>query len=719
MMRITSIYILLLVCLNCFGQEPESISRDLIEQRIEAIAETLDDESDVDFTTLFDVLNGYTQRPLNINKASIEELATMQLLSDVQVNALRRHIQRTGPLLSIYELQVINGFDMATIRMIRPFISVGSQEQRSRPTLKQILDGGNSEFIVRSVTSIEERAGFRDRTNIFGQEYIDPDGEIALDFNDNQVVDSLRQNGRVYLGSPYQLYSRYRFKYRNNVSFGITAEKDAGEEFFRGTQRDGFDFYSAHLFLRDVGPLKTLALGDYVAQFGQGLTFWSGLGFGSKSAYTMNIKRNARGLLPYASVNENLFLRGAAASYQFNKVELTAFYSKKKLDANVDLETNDLDPDVLIISSFAQDGLHRRPLELSKKDAIDERIIGGNLKYKHKALSLGFTAAHVDFGAELVRSTQAFNQFEFQGSSNSTVGTDFSWVYKSLNAFGEFSRSANGGTAYLAGVLFSPDKIVSMSLLHRNYDRDYHGLNSVAFAEGSNAWNEKGTYIGLEIKPKRAWTLNAYYDQFAFPWLRFQVDAPSAGNEWLIQLTHRVNRSIEMYARVRRQDKARNSTLTTEGIDPLIRVEQTNYRFDVKYKVSRSITLRTRLEGIDFDRDDRALQHGFLIYQDFIHRPLGSPWQFTSRLALFDTDSFDARIYAYENELIGVYSILPYSGRGMRWYGMARVKIKRRVDLWVRYGTWIYNDRDTFSSGLQEISTNSRSDLKVQMRIKF
>jgi hypothetical protein len=42
------------------------------------------------------------------------------------------------------------------------------------------------------------------------------------------------------------------------------------------------------------------------------------------------------------------------------------------------------------------------------------------------------------------------------------------------------------------------------------------------------------------------------------------------------------------------------------------------------------------------------------------------------RFALFDTEGYDARMYAYENELIGVFSIPPYAGRGIRWYGMAR-----------------------------------------------
>lgn len=705
--------------LVCQGQEPDGFSIDLIEQRIEAIAEEQGDNSEIDFTMLFDLLNGYREKPLNLNKANDAELAAMQLLSDAQVLDLRKHIKRFGPLLSLYELQVIPSFDLPAIRLLSPFVTLGSQADRSRPSFKEVMNNARHEIMIRSITNIEQRRGFYDRTNLFGLPYTDPGGDALPDVNDQQIRDSLRTNGKVYLGSPYKLYTRYRFRYRNNVSAGITAEKDEGEEFFKGSQQQGFDYYSAHLFIRDIGPLKTLALGDYVAQFGQGLTFWSGLGFGAKSSYTMNIKRNARGLMPYASVNENLFLRGAAASYQFNDFEFTAFYSKKQIDANVNDDASDLDPDVLIISSFQQDGLHRRPIELEKKDAINERIIGGNLKYTKGDLRIGATAAHVDFGAELVRNTSAYNQFEFQGSENTTAGIDAQYVLGSMNAFAEVSRSANGGLAYLTGAIFSPDKIVSLSVLHRNYARDFHGLNSIAFSEGSNPWNERGTYIGLEVRPKRAWRLNAYFDQFDFPWLRFQTDAPSAGHEWLIQLNHRIKRGTEMYVRVRKQDKARNSSLTTEGIDPLTRIEQSNYRFNLRYKVSDAITLRTRMEAVDFNRADEPLEHGFLIYQDLIHRPLGSPWQFTARVALFDMDTYDSRVYAYENDLVGLYSILPYYGRGMRWYLMARVKIKRRVDLWVRYGSWIYNDRNSFSSGLQEINGNRRSDLKAQLRYRF
>ena len=98
-------------------------------------------------------------------------------------------------------------------------------------------------------------------------------------------------------------------------------EKDPGEEFFTGSKKQGFDFYSGHFFMKNFGVLKALAVGDYQAQFGQGLTFWSGLAFG-KSADAIGIKRNAVGLRPYTSVDENRFLRGVATTVGFKNFEI-------------------------------------------------------------------------------------------------------------------------------------------------------------------------------------------------------------------------------------------------------------------------------------------------------------------------------------------------------------------------------------------------------------
>ena len=708
--------------------------RDMIERRVEVVAEQLGEDSDADLTALFEILFDRFGDPLDLNRATPEEVAALQLLSDVQIAALQEHIREEGALLSIYELQAIDGFDPQVIELIRPFVTVRERTSNTRTPLREVLRLADHEFIVRSITDVQQRRGYQDRDNLFGNSYMDPEGDPLPDVNDPQVVDSLRRDGKVYLGSPYKLYTRYRFRYRQNISFGITAEKDEGEEFFQGSQSDGFDFYSAHLFVRDVGPLKSIAVGDFQAQFGQGLTYWSGFGYGGKSSYTMNIKRNAPGLLPYASVNENLFLRGVGATLALGeRFALTAFDSNRKVDASLaagdTLDTGEIEA---AFSSFQEDGFHRTPNELAKKDALGVQSTGGHLHYAARRLSIGATAVHTAYDVPLERDLRPYNRAEFTGDALTNLGVDWNVLYRNLSWFGEVSTTVAHSmeqkklpVAWLSGALVALDPRVSLSVLFRDYPVNYLGLHSVAFADGSHPWNERGFYTGLEVKASRQWTINAYFDQYRFPWLRYLVDAPSQGYEVLGQVNWKPSKKVEIYGRVRHREYQKNASTGVDGIDPLVDVRQTNWRFNTSARVSNSISLRTRVELVDYQRGEGPRDHGFLIAQDVVHRPMRSPVELTFRLALFQTDSYDARVYAYENDLTGLFSFPPYYDRGMRWYAMVRLTPLRRVDLWVRYGSWIWNDQNVYSSGLQEISTGPdarqvmRSDVKVQLRVTF
>ena len=699
--------------------------RDLIEQRISTIAEQLGDESDVDLSALADQLTERLSDPINLNRTDAEELGSLHLLTDIQINAIIAHIQRFGKFISIYELQTVDGLDNATLEILRPFVTV-SGEGSSRTSLKEMLANGKSELLFRTQINIEQRKGYiGGNRDPFNSPFRPAEGSILPDVDDPEVLDSLRANSKVYLGSPWKIYTRYRFKYRRNLDFGITAEKDEGEEFFKGSQKQGFDFYSAHLFLRDIGALKAVAIGDYQAQFGQGLVFSSGLSFARKSAYTMNISKDAAGLSPYASVNENQFLRGAAATMGFGKhFEGTAFISKKKYDASIqtstDTSSTGFSDEQTSFSSFLEDGYHRTTAELAKKNVLDEFIYGGHIDYKRTGWRLGATAAQVNFDNTLIKtSTQPYNQYEFQGNSNTTYGFDWNAVHRNVTWFGEGARSANGGMAGLTGVLVALDKRLSLAMLYRDLQRDFQGLYSTAFAESSNPWNERGLYTGIELKPSRQWVFNAYYDQFTFPWLRYQTNGPSSGYEALGQLTWTPSKAVQIYVKARTQMKPRNTAETVTGIPPLVDTKQNNYRFNASYRVSSGVTLRTRIESVDYYRGSNPVDHGFLIYQDIVHRPKRGRLEFTGRIALFSTDSYDSRIYAFESDVPGVFSLPPIYGRGMRWYAMMRWSVARHLDFWARYGITMYTDRDIISSGLEQISGNHKSDLKLELRYTF
>lgn len=673
------------------------LKQQIIEQRIEAIVENLEDGIELDYTTLFDDFKYYLEHPLNLNKANEGELKQLYLLSDVQIFALFEHIRMYGPLREIYELQAINGWDLFTIRNLLPFVRVGEKLEASQWKLKDVLKEGSHDLFLRYSRVLEEQRGYA------------PISDEELEANPNAR----------YLGSPDRLYTRYRFRFRNNLSVGFTAEKDAGEEFFTGTQANGFDFYSAHLFYQDKGWLRKVAIGDFQAQFGQGLAMWTGFGFG-KSPFIMNAKRNAIGLRPYTSVDENLFFRGTGVTFGHKQFELTLLYSDKDIDANVAArDTLDSEQAALSISSFNISGLHRTPRELERKNSLRERNIGGNLSWTSRRLSLGVTALQTLYDADVNRNLRLYNQFEFNQSDNFVAGFDYNYIFRNLNFFGEISRSGNGGYAMVNGMVAALDKRLSLVVMQRHFSRDYHTIYANAFAERGRPVNEQGLYMGFEFRPANKWQITGYADQYRFPWLSYLVDAPSTGHEYLLQITHKPTRRSEYYLRLRKRSKGRNQRESDARINEPVTWEQEFVRLHAAYQVHPNLTLKSRVEYTRYQLEGNAPEHGFLIYQDVIWKKVGSPFTFSGRYALFDIESFNARIYAFENDVLYFFNIPAYANRGSRVYAMTKIRLKRGVDLWLRYSRWMYIDRNTIGTGLETIEGNTRSEFRAQIRLRF
>ena len=669
----------------------------VIEQRIEFISESYESEN-MDFVSLLDNLSHYYDYPINLNDVkSRESLRQLYLLNEVQINNLHTHIIQNGKLISIYELQAVSGFDLETIRLLLPFVRVSTDIDIRHTSFKEMLHRSASEYYLRWGRTLEQQKGFS------------PVSEEELEKNPNAR----------YLGSPDKLYTRYRFRYMNNISLGVTGEKDAGEEFFKGSQKHGFDFYSAHFYLRDFGRLKTLAIGDYHIEFGQGLTLWSGLSFG-KSSELIGAKRNAFGIRPYASTDENRFMRGAAVTGAFGRWEATTFYSHKRRDATLLTTDNQLQEEV-IISSFQQTGLHRTPRELQSKKAIGERYIGGHVAYKANNFQLGATSYYMDLIGNLDRAFSYYNQFEFAGRSNAVGGIDYNYVVGNCNFFGEMARSQNGGTAQLHGLLAVLDAKLHLSLLYRDIGANFQNLLFNAFSESSNSLNERGLFSGVELRPASSWRITGYYDIFTFPWLRYQIGKPATqGSDCLIQVNWKPSRNLEMYGRIRQRTKDADLVGSQIiGINTVVQTIRTNYRYDINYKISKHFRLRSRVEKVVWHGRDMRHYDGLLIYQDVVYSTLEKPFSFSFRYALFDTENYDTRIYAYEQDVLYFYSTPAYYGRGSRIYLSARYKGIKKIDIWLKVGRFYRPHSFKISSGLNEISGNKQTEVRMQIRLVF
>ena len=684
---------------NIYAQELET--KQDVQQRIENAAENAEND-EIDYTILLEDLQYYLTHPINLNNAEREELSKLELLSDIQINALLKHIDRHGKLMAIYELQCIDGFDANTIFRILPYVKINNSIDESRISWNEIFENGKFQYVSRYQQILEQQIGYKN----------------AMEMTDSA---KLASPNNYYLGKQFKLYQRFNFIYSNKINAGIVAEKDPGEAFFKGTQKQWFDFYSAHIFLKKFGKLKSLALGDFQAQFGQGLTFWSGLAYG-KTSDPMLVKRSARGLSAYNSVDENLFLRGGGFTIAHKNFEFTTFGSTKKIDASVSL-LDTLNVNAEEFSSFQTSGLHRTNSEIKNKDAVKEIIYGGNLSYIRRSLSLGITAVRTEYQSTLNRNLGIYNRFEFNQNHNLNLGLDYACLWRNINLFGEFARSENGGMALLSGALINLDQRFSLSAVYRNYQRDFQPVKARAFGENYTSSNEKGLFLGATAKILPKITLSAYFDQFAFPWLKYQVYAPSRGTDFLSQINYTPSKTIDIYFRVRVKSKQVNTPEVVNFIDYLVTTERSNYRFNIVYSASAELKLANRIEWVRYKEGYASERNGYLIFQDVKYKPLGYRFSIGLRYMLFQTESYDARLYAYENDVLYSNTIPFFSGKGSRFYALLNYDIAKNIELWVRYAQTYYTNPNVFlttsSESMETVIGNKKSDIKVQLRMAF
>ncbi len=673
-------HVLIAVCL-CIGRLSYSQTERIliVEQVIESITEST--EEDFDYSELSERLNFYFLNPADINSVGEEQLKEFVFLSPLHIHRILAYREKNGAFIDLLELQSIDGIDKETIMNLIPFVKIGSVNALLNTTTEDLLAKGHHDLILRYGQTLQRQQGFL-------------------------IQDTSKSR---YLGSPERLFVRYRYRYGQHVYLSLNMEKDAGEQFFLGKKLNGFDFYSASLYLRDLGRFKKIVIGDYALQFGQGLSLWSGLAFGKGAAIATTTKSEI-GLRPYSSSNEALFFRGFATTWTVKKLNITPFVSYRLLDAGI---TDSADFE---IKSLNQSGFHRTAGELKNKGNLRQMVYGLNVQYNKRNLSMGLSAYRTVFNRFFEPGKNIYNKFRFSGLSLFNGSIYFNRTWRNIYLFNEVSHSFGTGMALLNGLLISLSPQVSLSLLHRNYHRDYHTFYSQAISEGSGAANEKGMYSGLVIAPSRSLELAVYTDIFKFPWLKFRVDAPSTGFEGFSQLTWSLKKVLKAILRYNIEQKEQNGD---EGIVSIpVAVFKQNIRAELSYVLAEGLQIRNRIE-VSIHKKGSITEEGYLIYQDLLYNPMQSRFSGNFRFALFSTSGYNSRLYAYENDVLYGYSVPALQNKGIRFYLNGRWNLRRGLDVWMKYGITKYTNVDEIGSGLELISGNIKSDVKVQFRFQL
>ena len=658
----------------------------VLEQQLENLTESADDVVTEDDSYLQELVQ-FIKEPLNLNYADEGQLQELKLLSPLQISNLIAYRNLLGNLINIYELQAIPGWDVSLTRRIRPYVTVSSKLYVFN-TIGSRLQNGENMLLVRGAQFLEKSKGYL------------PDSSGATN---------------SYQGSPVKILVRYKYIFKNLLQYGITAEKDAGEQFFKGSQKNGFDFYSAHFFVRNLGMIKSLAMGDFTVNLGQGLTQWQGLAF-RKSSDVINIKRQSDVLRPYNSAGEIAFNRGIGITLKNNKWEATAFASYRKLDANFNIDTVNFDN---FVSSLQNSGYHRTESEVEDKNSQTQVSFGGNLSYSRERVHIGINGVHYNFEHAINKAGYLYNAYALSGKTAGNYSVDYSYTYKNLHFFGEAALDEDFDKAFINGLLISVDSHVDMSFFYRKISRGYQSLYSSAFTENTYPTNESGFYSAISITPVDYLRLDAYADFYHFPWVKYRVDAPSSGNDYLIQLTYKPNKQLEIYTRYHTERKAINYNPFDLPLNPVIIRPKQGVRTQFSFKLNPAITIRSRVELSWFDKRGNAPQNGFLTYLDILYKPMLKPFSGNIRLQYFETDGYDSRLYAYEDDVLYGYSIPVFYDKGYRYFVNVKYDIDRRLSVWGRFAQTIYPDKNAIGSGLDLINDHKKSEIKLQVIFNF
>ena len=653
------------------------------EQQLENLTDA--DQSETEDDSYLQQLEQFRKNPVNLNTADDNDLKELKILSGLQIANFISYRKLFGKFISIYELQAVPSWDIETIKKLLPFITL-AEPIKIADVFNTRFRNGENIFLLRLSQVLEESRGFDDAAT-----------------------------GTKYLGSPQKFFFRYRYQYKNLLQYGIVGDKDAGEQFFKGAQNKGFDFYSFHLFARKLGVVQSLALGDFTVNMGQGLIQWQSLAF-RKSVDVLGLKRQSPVLRPYNSAGEFNFHRGAGITVHKGKVEATAFGSYRKLSANFVADTVSNEE---YISSFLNSGYHRTESEIADRNKLGQLTFGGNLKYKKDNWHAGINAIVFRFSSPVQKRQEPYNLYAVSGNGWNNYSIDYSYTYRNFHFFGEAAVDKNFSKAFLNGVLISVDPRVDVSFLHRKIDPQYQSLNGNAFTENTYPTNEAGLYSGISIRPVPAWRLDAYMDIYRFPWLKYLVDAPSRGKDFLAQITFTPNRQIEVYTKYRSETKQGNQPDNIGVANYLVELPRQNWRTQISYKINQSIVLRSRTELLWYDKNGENAEKGFLTFFDIVYKPLLKKYSGNVRLQYFETEGYNSRIYAYENDVLFYYSIPGFFNKGYRYYFNFNYDLNSRLTFWLKWSQTLYNNINAIGSGLDEIPGSSKSEIRVMATISF
>ncbi len=604
--------------------------------------------------------NPGTFRRININ-TSLSELNSLNIFSLSDIGAIRKHLEEYGPLKSIYELQTIVSLDSETMSNLKSFVMIKDEPLQKLKAIK-------AQQLIR----------------------------IASGRSTENSVE------KTYSGSPIKWSAIYESRRGEFLRYGFRCEKDAGE-------KGNYAFRSAFFQITPGKTVKSMIAGDQQIAFGQGLLLGSGLRLG-KSSMVMQVLKFNKGARPNTSMNETGFIRGLSTVLQTGRYfSTTLFAGIRQLDANLYTDSTG----ETFYRSLISSGYYRNEREIESRHTVRQEIAGVHSVLKKNGVEIGSGIIFSRKEQKQINSIESFKN-DSKGKINFKGGLDWKWQIDNLLTFGELIVSENGRPSFLSGLLMAAGKSCDLSILYRNYNSENEAEFSNAFGEAGQNRNEKGIYSGLSIQLPKRLNLSLYNDLSWFSMPKYRTSHSSFNNEQFAELRYADKNKNLFYIRVKFNEKQMYNS-ENANLKSLVTHSRNRIRLHFEYEL-KGIKLRNRFEQTFSKIENIRSGYGMLLYQD-IRFGVNSKLKISARYTVFDSDDYESRSFAFENDLPGSFSIPSYNGKGSSYYIMAEYPFKKDLKIWLRFAR---SSQQTPVSGKTAYSQlQTRSELQIQCQLKF
>lgn len=179
---------------------------------------------------------------------------------------------------------------------------------------------------------------------------------------------------------------------------------------------------------------------------------------------------------------------------------------------------------------------------------------------------------------------------------------------------------------------------------------------------------------------------------------------------------------MECYNRFRIDIKTANQS-TDSPFNGLTEMTRFSWRSHFGFKILPDVTIRQRVEVSRVHTGSYYSGSGFLFFTEAIYKPVLKNYDCSGRLQFFDISNYDARIYAYEPDVLFNSTTHVIDGKGWRYLFVLHHKfpVKNKkfndsvINLYLKWSQTILPGKESIGSGLDEIAASHKSEIKFQL----